>query len=1401
MKANGTQHFTFDTVRLEGSLFVADQLDKAAHGNATSQAAADYHIPRGLRLTDEFGRAFQIAQAEWRQRSAYEATHGPLDSAGGETFLAGLLRDALGYPGFQTCAPRVYKDRIYPIAFMAAEGLPLVIAPGGLELDAPDLRFAIEGSGQRKKSAAQLAQEYLNAGGARWALVSNGNTLRLLRASPSLVRPAWLEFDLRTILEEARYPDFCALYRILHGSRASEVWEAWRTEGVESGIRVREKLRDGVTQALRDLGNGFLRHAGTGNDALRESLKNGSLKKDDYFRQLLRLIYRFLFIFTAEDRGLIHASPEGECRGAKELYTRGFALSRLRDRALRRSGWDAHTDHWEGVRIVFRALEAGEPALDLPALGGLFSADQCPDLDASGLPNRALLSAMFNLRWTVAGDARLPVNYGLIGPEELGSVYESLLELVPVLNMEAPSFGFVGDVESGSIAGNARKTTGSYYTPEFIVQELVTSALDPVIERKLATSPGSGEQAILSITVCDPACGSGHFLLAAGRRLAERLAVLRSPDGAVLPADYRHALRQVVGSCLYGVDLNPMAVELARTALWLEGYEPGRPLSFLDHHIRCGNSLVGVFDLEVLKDGIPDAAYAALSGDDSAVARALKKRNADEKKESRLGQGLLFEDPVQKAEAVLTELHWNLNRTVENTVYDVEAKKQRFAELARNPTYLSVKMACDLWAAAFFAPKQAGLPVPTTREVAQAAAGAPATLWSSGSLEYSGRIAAENRFFHWRLEFPEIFANHGFDCVLGNPPWDVSQLSEEEYFSSRSSIIAALKGSKRKDAIASLAQRDKILWMEYVLAKHSFEAANIFYRESSRFELTAVGKINLYALFSEVFSGLYKEKEGGAGFVVPSGIATDDSTKAYFSMILKEKRLKNLYGFDNQKKIFPSVHPDTPFALITLSSMNVVADMAHYLLDVSHLSDERRHFSLTADEFALMNPNTHTCPVFRSVHDAEITRGIYTRVPILIDERDGIDEHKGNPWGIAFKQGLFNMTSDSGLFQNSPNASSLPLYEAKMIHQFDHRWATYDVGNTGESGRSEPTVRDVTDTMKEDISFSVRPRYWVDRREVIARIAEAPKPVIDAWRAYDERELRAALAAQTDTPELARLSSFPDIFARVEAYLDAHSPKWLMGWRNITNATNERTIIASVVPRFPVGHSMPLFFTDRGTQFTTCFLANLLSLVLDYIVRLKLGGTNLTYSYVKQLPVLPPDAYSDPDLAFIVPRVFELTYTAKDMQPWAADLWGSVDTRLRVLISQRYREQRGQYRRIHFFSYGLPSQIEDPALVWPHVERNIPFNEDAYPPFPWVPERRAILRAELDARYARLYGLTREELSYILDPASVMGADYPSETFRVLKDNETREFGEYRTMRLVLEAWDAQESAPGVAHA
>jgi len=431
-----------------------------------------------------------------------------------------------------------------------------------------------------------------------------------------------------------------------------------------------------------------------------------------------------------------------------------------------------------------------------------------------------------------------------------------------------------------------------------------------------------------------------------------------------------------------------------------------------------------------------------------------------------------------------------------------------------------------------------------------------------------------------------------------------------------------------------------------------------------------------HQLFAELFLSLL-EGCGRSGLVVPTGIATDNSTKAFFDAISSGGRLVSLYDFENREGLFPAVDSRMKFALLTLGTEVEATDFVFFATGTSHLSDSRRHFTLSANDIALINPNTRTCPVFRSQMDAELTKEIYSRVPVLIDEALG---NAGNPWGISFRQGLFNMTSDSHLFFDEPSADCLPLYEAKLIHHYDHRWATYT---------ADSSSRDVALAEKQDPGFQVTLRYWVEKREVQDRLQA------QGW-----------------------------------------DRQWLMGWRDICRSTDERTVIASVVPIGAIGHTMPIFFTREEPRLLCCFLGNWQCLVLDFNARNNIGGTHLTYSYLKQFPFLSPSAYDQPAIDFIQPHVLELTYTAHDLKPWAEDL-------------------------------GYDG-----------------------PPFRFDPERRALLRAELDAFYAHLYGLNRDELRYILDPADVMGPDYPSETFRVLKNNEIRQFGEYRTQRLVLEAWD-----------
>lgn len=1435
------------TLTLEGGLFLPDQLQKATQGLASAQQDADYRLPKGLKAKDEYSRAFQIACAQW-QDFAQQLERRDIDATQLTTrFVQELLRDAFGYNLSPQTQPQEVDGRHYPVSFLAGN-LPILVAPHTLGLDDADTSMAIEGSGRRRKTPFQAMQELLNASEPlQWGIVSNGRQLRLLRDAASLTRPSFLEIDLADLLGSKRYAEFANVWRLLHASRASTdaqrtscVWERWRHEGQQEGTRVRDGLRNGVEKALLTLGEGFLQHPS--NDNLRAALDSGQLSRDAYFQQLLRLVYRLIFVFTVEERGVLHPQwNDPETKAARRAYAEGYALARLRNFSLKRRPRNRHDDQWQAIRIVFRGLDQGEPRLALPALGGLFAASQCKDLDAASLDNAHLLEALKELRWArLPGSGSLiPVDYRNMGPEELGSVYESLLELVPTVDVHARSFDFVGRTDAASTAGNARKLTGSYYTPDSLVQELIRSALEPVIEQRLAANPVDPDKAILAIRVIDPACGSGHFLLAAARRLAERLALLRSYlyglPGSILPGDYRHALREVVAHCIYGVDRNPMAVELARMALWLEGFEEGRPLDFLDHHLQVGDALLGLTDLDALTRGISKDAFKPLSGDDREVCKALTKTNAvalkQLTKDLQSQQMLLGMDNASGLQAM---------RAIEdmptNTPEQVSIKETRWLAFMQTAAQSPLAQAADVVVGAFLLSKTTdrGATVPTSATLHTLLTTPNDITGPAADAVAAARAAcAEARVLHWPLAFPQVFARGGFDCVLGNPPWEVNQMGEEEFFASRDPNIAALAGDSRKKAIESLSKTSPRLWEEFSETSRRIAATNIFFRESGRFPLTAVGKLNTYPLFAETILQIHA-RDGRAGFIVPTGIATDDSTKAYFGHITQSKQLVSLYDIENREAVFPSVHRSYKFCLLTLGASEQ-AEFVCFATQVSQLSDERRWFTLTPEDFRLINPNTLTCPVFRSKRDAELTKKLYRAAPVLIYEANAEDNSANagelpaeNPWGITFSQGLFNMTSASHLFKDEESPNHLPLYEAKLIHHFDHRWATY----TTDPNTGTVASRDVTLQEKQDASFSITPRYWVPAREVWLRLADLPDELMRALKADDGhatvlavtkvlfgRHLTALREKAPGTAALAAWESFVDLHAYAkdidpeelgvkplkknaggrldeglplpvqqllrladeasnlpmppaglsseesaqrlaERWLEESCPKWLMGWRDICRATDERTVIASVLPTVGVGHTMPLLTTVWDARQTSALLGNLCSLVLDFCARVKIGGTHLTYSYLKQFPVIPPERYTEPDLDFITPRILELTYTAKDMAPWAT-----------ALISG-WKLDNGNWKP------GTPEPIRRSPLV----------------PFPFDQERRAVLRAELDAYYARLYGLDRDELRYILDPEDVMGKDYPSETFRVLKDREIREYGEYRTQRLVLEAWDRQHT-------
>jgi len=717
-----------------------------------------------------------------------------------------------------------------------------------------------------------------------------------------------------------------------------------------------------------------------------------------------------------------------------------------------------------------------------------------------------------------------------------------------------------------------------------------------------------------------------------------------------------------------------MAVELCKVALWMEAIEPGKPLGFLDAHIQCGDSLVGVFDPQALEAGIPDGAYKPLTGDDKKVCTSLKKTNQTFVVK---GQADLF--TANAMTQALTSAA-GFEAIEENDLTAVRRKERAYRDWRNDPAIRQELQRADAYTAAFFLPKQEGKEhlVPVSQNLDAIQRGAELSVPMA---EAVARAADDFRFLHWHLAFPDVMRAGGFDCLLGNPPWERIKLQEKEFFAARSEAIATAPNKAARERLIQTLRApeasvvDQRLVQEFELAKREAEGSGEFIRGSGRFGLTAVGDLNTYALFAELFQNLIGP-EGRAGLIVPTGIATDNSTKAYFDAISSGNRLISLYDFRTGPGLFSEIgHQRFKFCLITLGQAKKT-DFVFFALKVDELADHRRHFTLESDDFSLLNPNTRTCPVFRSQMDAELTKKIYDRVPVLIDEALG---EQGNPWGIKFMR-MFDMSNDSHLFFDEPAPDRLPLYEAKLIHHYDHRWATY---------AADGASRDLSLTEKQDPGFQITPRYWVERSEVQERLKA------QGW-----------------------------------------DRQWLMGWRDICRSTDERTVIASAAPIASIGHTMPIFFSKEETRLLSCFLGNWQCLVLDFNARNKIGGTHLTYSYLKQFPYLLPSAYSQAAIEFIQPRVLELTYTAHDLKPWAEDL-------------------------------GYEG-----------------------PPFLFDPERRALLRAELDAFYAHLYGINRDELRYILDPSDVMGPDYPSETFRVLKNNEIRQFGEYRTQRLVLEAWD-----------
>jgi hypothetical protein len=1316
----------FTAITSEGGLLPTDFLQELVSPKITIEGVAPvaYHLAEGERIGEQVNRSWNRLQGCWQNFKKSIADKLPGDSTTTETRERWLLPLFQELDFGRLTAARAFEveGRSYPISHTWNQVL-IHLVGSHLDID----RRTPGATGAAKASPHSLVQQALNASDAHlWGVVSNGLTLRLLRDNIALTRMAYVEWDLQAVFDGDLYSEFFLLWLVCHesrfgGERPELCWlEKWKKASEDKGLRALENLRPGVEKAITALGEGLVSHQA--NEKLREKLRTGALSPQQLYEQVLRVVYRLLFLFVAEDRGLLHPplpkndkEAENTSLKARKRYDEFYSLSRLRGLTLYRAG-TPHPDLWNAFQLICQKLgsDTGSPELALSTLGSFLwdTARSTPDLTDCSVSNRQFLTAIHALAFVQDGTVRRGVDYKNLGSEELGSVYESLLELHPVVNADAGTF------ELGTASGSERKTTGSYYTPDSLVQCLLDSALEPVMVEAVRGKHGPDvAERLLSLKVCDPAVGSGHFLIAAAHRIAKRVAAARSGEDEPSPESTRTALRDVIGRCLYGVDVNPMAAELCKVSLWLEALEPGKPLSFLDHHIRVGNSLLGSTPLHI-SQGIPDDAFKPIEGDDKKACAALKKLNARE----RTGFGELFVREDASNFESLRQAALSVDELADDTPEALHQKEAAFAEAHRNYTFLRAQHLADAWCAAFVIQKvfrpgttgSIGITQSTLRKVSQG--------------EYIGedlnteiqRLARQYQFFHSHLEFPDVFGadgKGGFDVSLGNPPWERVKLQEKEWFAAngRPDIANAPNATARGRLIAALSSEEPGMWAKYLRALRLSEGGSHFMRNSGLYPLCGRGDINVYTIFAERMRNLLRKK-GYFGAVLPTGVVTDETTQFFFQNVVETKSLVSVFDFENREGFFPAVDSRMKFCLFTCGSISGEAAMAADFVFFAHalgdLRDPQRRYSLSREDMQTLNPNTLTCPVFRTRADAELSLEVHRRIPLF---RRETAEQVLSPWDCDLERGFRQGEDEETLKQLGFERSKLlftcdevqgkngfvPLVEGKTFDIYDHRAASIVLSKSAVFRPRQPV--ETPSELHRDPSFTATPYFW----------------------------------AQADVAK----AKFPWI--------------WFVAHKKVTSATNERTMVATILASCAVNDTVHVFTPSPKALMNLLPLlcANLCSFALDYLGRQKLGGNAYSMFVAKQLPLMPPSTYASPSLwaggtqtlhDWLLPRVLELTNTAWDMEAFAQDCGWSG------------------------------------------------------PPFRWNEERRFLLRCELDAAFFHLYLGQEDEWEKQTEaltkafPAPRDAVSYIMDTFPIVKRKDEAKFdGDYRTKRVILEIYDA----------
>ena len=1153
----------------------------------------------------------------------------------------------------------------------------------------------------------------LTAGALRWGILTNGARWRLYHQGARSVSEQFFEVDLAALLDLPGHNEglfalgaadrrhwlkvFALVFRreaFLPGA-ADE--GTFHQRAVDKGRFHRERVAADLSRLVfGEVFPGLARAiAAAAPDASMPEVREAALV----------LLYRLLFILYAEDRDLLPVRDSRYDDYALRDKVRG-------DVGRRKDAGDAFSAaaarYWSAVDDLCRAIDGGDASIGLPPYnGGLFDRAHAPLLGRVRLGDEVMAGVIDALSFQRRPGGRRYINYRDLGVRQLGSIYERLLEHEVVR-------------EGGEVAVRpnvfARKGSGSYYTPDDLVALIVEETVGPLAQARVdaflseaenlpADGPGRERalgrlaardpaERLLELKVCDPAMGSGHFLVSlvdylSDRTIAAMAEAEAAVDGYVSPLagrirtvrdrilanaaernwavdpdrlDDRHVVRRMVlKRCVYGVDKNPMAVELAKVALWLHTFTVGAPLSFLDHHLRCGDSLFGAWARSGIDKATGYGSPLLLHGSVVRAERAARSMRTIE----------------DLTDAEIAEAHRSAETFAE--VEEATAPLDAVLSLVHAVDWLEVRDVEGRTALQAFFGGQFGDPI----EIALGRAGVPGErpegVRFAELLREARRLAAEERFLNWQAAFPGVWTNWesarpagGFDAVIGNPPWDRVKLQQVEWFATRRSGIAlAPRAADRRRMIAALERDGDPLAEDFALASGRAAAAARVARRSGDYPLLSAGDVNLYSLFVERAMALVKP-DGLIGLLVPSGIASDKTAARFFKGVATKGRLKALYDFENKKVFFPDVHASFKFCVFVASPSPVggVSNCAFYLHSVAERGDPERCFPLTAENFARVNPNTGTAPIFRTRRDAELTTAIYGRLPVLVDRSSG---GEAKAWPVTYTR-MFDMTNDSGLFRtraeleeregaypvggnrfDSPAGEWVPLYEGKTVQAFDHRAASIAVNPENLHRPAQPVP--ATLGQHGDPEWLPDPQFWV---------------------------LRSG-------------TSFP-------------AASCLLGFKDVTAPTNARSMIAAMIPGAGAGNTLPVVSLDdgRAAADAALLLANFNAVPFDYVARQKIQGQHLNWFVVEQLPVVPPDRYETvrfgPKTAGEIVReaVLELTYTAHDMAPFAWDM-GHVDDSGAVL-----------------------------------------------PPFAWDEERRLNLRAKLDALYFHLYGVTgRDDVRYV----------------------------------------------------